>query len=149
MSLDKSGARGLIGWREWIAFPAFGDFLVKAKVDTGARTTAIHATDIKAIEKDGKQLVVFALFPHQDDHDTFVRCTAPLAEKRVITDSGGHEEERFIIITEIGLGEYRWEVEISLTQRDDMGFRMLLGRTAVRNRFIIDPGKSYLEGKSA
>jgi hypothetical protein len=139
----------LIGWREWIGFPDFGTFQVKAKIDTGARTSAIHATNIEAFERDGRQLVRFCLFPHQDDHQTFVECVAPMTEKRVITDSGGHEEERFVITSEILLGETRWTIEMSLTQRDDMGFRMLLGRTAIRGRFLVNPGASYMAGKPA
>lgn len=147
MADTQQSSRGLIGWREWVTFPTLGDFQVKAKVDTGARTSAIHATNIEAVQRDGQDFVKFCLFPEQDNHTTFVECEAPLAERRVITDSGGHEEERFIVTTDIKLGVHVWKIELSLTQRDDMGFRMLLGRTAVRRRFLVDPGRSYLEGQ--
>jgi hypothetical protein len=134
----------LIGWREWIVFPHFGDARVKAKVDTGAKTSAIHATGIEPIERDGQVHVAFVIHPHQDDDSCAIACTAPLVERRSITDSGGHEEERFVVRTEIELGGQRWPIELSLTDRNTMGFRMLLGRSAMRSRFIVRPDKSFL-----
>lgn len=135
-----------VGWREWITFPDFGGIRVKAKVDTGARTSSIHATAIEHVARDGRDWIDFCLFPHQNNHDTFVKCSAPMVERRVITDSGGHAEDRFVVLARIGLGAQTWDIELSLTQRDTMGFRMLLGRTAIRNRFVVLPGKSYLAG---
>ena len=149
MNQNAERISGLVGWREWISFPDFGAFQVKAKIDTGARTSAIHATKIEAFEQDDMQLVRFCLFPDQDDHDRFIECVAPLIEQRVITNSGGSEEMRFIVAADIALGDHRWTIDLSLTQRDDMGFRMLLGRTAVRKRFLVDPGRSYLQGEPA
>jgi hypothetical protein len=141
-----SGQYSLIGWREWIVFPQFGDARVKAKVDTGARTSAIHATNIQPLEREGQAHVAFILYPNQDDDSGAVECEAPLVETRSITDSGGHEEERYVVSTDIELAGRRWPIELSLTDRNMMGFRMLLGRSAMRNRLIVRPDKSFLCG---
>ncbi|MCC2097083.1 MAG: ATP-dependent zinc protease [Hyphomicrobiales bacterium] len=135
-----------IGWREWVTFPAFEMARVKAKVDTGARTSAMHATNIAVEQGPGGEFATFAIFPSQDDHDTFVECRAPVVGRRSVTDSGGHTEERVIVRTIARLGEIEWPIEMSLTQRDTMGFRMLLGRMAIRRRFTVFPGKSFLNG---
>lgn len=146
--VPKNSVR-LVGWREWVGLPSFGDFKVKAKVDTGARTSAIHATDIEYVETIDRILIAFTIFPHQDDDRTSFRCQAPLVETRAVTDSGGHKEDRYIVETSIRIGDMEWPIELSLTNRIEMGFRMLLGRHAVRNRFLVDPGRSYLSGASA
>jgi len=138
---------GIIGWREWVGLPELGEFRIKAKIDTGARTSAIHATGIEILIENGREMARFILFPNQDDDTLSCACQAPVVDKRTITDSGGHEEERLIVSTTIALGEHRWPIELSLTDRDTMGFRMLLGRAAIRKRFLIDPGASYLEGR--
>lgn len=137
----------LIGWREWIVFPDFENARVKAKVDTGARTSAIHAEDITLIEgKDGTR-VDFLVHPNQDDDDNVVECSAKLIDRRTITDSGGHKEERFIVQANIQLGGKTFPIELSLTDRDSMGFRMLLGRTAMKKRFRVQPDRSFLHGR--
>ena len=138
---------GVVGWREWVEFPEFSGARVKAKVDTGARTSAIHAEKIRLVSRDGTDRVAFVLHPNQDDRDLAVPCEAPLVERRVITDSGGHEEERYVISALVQLGEHVWPIELSLTDRDTMGFRMLLGRTALDERFLVQPWKSYLRGQ--
>jgi hypothetical protein len=147
MSTNRIHQYGVVGWREWVFFPDFSNARVKAKVDTGARTSAIHAYEIKLIERGEPPLVSFIIHPNQKDNDTIVQCQAPLVERRVITDSGGHQEERFVVSVQLKLGAHRWPVELSLTDRDSMGFRMLLGRTALKQRFLVQPWRSYLEGK--
>ncbi len=133
----------IIGWREWVAFPELGVDRIKAKIDTGARTSALHAFDIQLYEKQGKSWVRFAIHPYQRNDTDIRTCTCPVVESRVVTNSGGAQEERLVIETFLMLGEQSWPIEVTLTNRDQMGFRMLLGRTAVKGHFLIDPGKSF------
>ena len=137
-----------IGWREWVSLPDLGLPEIKAKIDTGARTSCLHAFSVEPFSKDGKQWVRFGIHPHQDDTETEVYCEAEVIDKRMISDSGGHKEERYVIVTEVELANQRWPIEITLTNRDTMLFRMLLGRTAMANRIIVDPGRSFLFGKA-
>jgi hypothetical protein len=140
--------RSLIGWREWITFPDFSDARVKAKIDTGARTSAIHAANIALTEKDGTAFVQFTIYPNQRDPGHAVTCLAPLINRRSITNSGGKKESRFVVRTVVGLGPHTWPIEVSLTSRASMGFRMLLGRNALRGRFLVAPDRSFLEGRN-
>ena len=139
--------RRIVGWREWIALPALGLDRVKAKFDTGARTSALHAWDQEIVELDGSPWVRFHAHPIQNDDDYVVHCTAPLADRRWVTNSGGTRERRNVIRTPIRIGEEEWVIEITLTNRDEMGFRMLVGRQAMRGRLIVDPMRSYRIGR--
>lgn len=143
MSQQKSRKLKL-GWREWVSLPDLGLTHVKAKVDTGARTSALHAFELRNFEENGKQRVEFKMHPNQRDTNTVVVCYADIKDERVVRDSGGHREKRWVIETPVCLGAECWPIELTLTSRDDMLFRMLLGRTALRGRAIIDPGRSYL-----
>lgn len=136
-----------LGWREWVGLPALGIRQIKAKVDTGARTSALHAFSIQNYSEDGLDKVEFQIHPLQRDNDTIATCTADVLDKRIVTDSGGHKEERFVIATLMSIGSYSWTIEMTLTARDDMLFRMLLGRTAIKGRARVDPSRSYLIGK--
>ena len=142
----KKRQRPVIGWREWVDLPDLGVARIKAKIDTGARTSTLHAWNIEIVEGANGPRVRFDLHPVQRNNKTVVRCEAPLADVREIRNSGGHVERRYIIRTMLQLGAKHWPIDISLTNRDEMGFRMLLGRAAVRRRAIIDPSKSYLAG---
>ena len=132
-----------IGWREWVELPGLGDALVKAKVDTGARTSTLHAFDVTEVERDGEQLVAFAFHPNQDDEETEIRAEAPLVDRRNVTASNGQTELRYVVATDVVVDEDPIPIELTLTRRDDMGFRMLLGRHALRGRFMVDPRRSY------
>lgn len=134
-------ASGLvIGWREWVTLPDLG-VTVKAKVDTGARTSALHVEDI-AFGADGT--VGFVVLPDQHDDAVRVAATAPLLDVREIRSSSGEVQQRYVIKTWAKLHRRRWQIELTLASRDEMGFRMLLGRTAMRGRFLVDPAASYL-----
>ncbi len=133
----------IIGWREWIALPDLGVERIKAKIDTGARTAAIHAFDIEVYKKGGQEWARFAIHPYQKNDSDIKTCTCPVRDIRIITNSGGSREQRVVIETQLAMGNQSWPIEITLTNRDEMGFRMLLGRTAIKGHFLVDPGKSY------
>jgi|TARA_R110002051_G_scaffold213888_2_gene278739 hypothetical protein len=138
----------VLGWREWVGLPDFGGPLIKAKVDTGARTSSIHATHIELIEIDHKKFVKFVLPHYRGDGHGRIQCQAPLLAIRHIRSSNGKQDERYIVASHIAVGRHRLKVELSLANRSLMGFPMLLGRTAIKaGRFLVQPAKSYLAGK--
>lgn len=134
----------LVGWREWVGLPDLGVQMVKAKIDTGARSTALHAWHIRPFDKDGEKWVAFELHPMQRDNNVLIECAAPVLGERHVRSSSGAIQRRYLIKTVLELGVRRWPIELTLTARDQMGFRMLLGRTALRRRVIIDPSRSFL-----
>lgn len=136
-----------LGWREWVGLPQLGIPLIKAKVDTGARTSALHAFEVKPCFENGRERVEFLIHPLQKDRDTVITCISDVIDKRVVTDSGGHKEERFVIQTDLKIGEHTWPIEATLTSRDDMLFRMLVGRTALKGRAVVNPARSFVTGK--
>ena len=135
----------VVGWREWVSLPELGVPNIKVKVDTGARSSAIHAIDIKQFELNGVRRVRFQIAPIQSDDQRLVMVETDLLEERSITDSGGHQQVRPVIVTSVCLGKLHWPIELTLTNRDEMGFRMLLGRQAMRERFLVNPSQSFLQ----
>lgn len=137
----------MVGWREWVALPELGIQAIKAKIDTGARTSALHAFRVDTFQEAGQNKVSFDIHPVQGNDQRVVTCIADLLDQRMITDSGGHRELRYVIKTPVMMGSLQWPIEITLTNRDDMTFRMLLGRTALRPHLIVNPGTSFLQGR--
>lgn len=139
----------VLGWREWLSLPTLSIPHIKAKVDTGARTSALHTFALETYHSDdGTERVRFSVHPFQDDTDTVIECDCAVIGNRSVRDSGGHEQVRPFIRVPVILGPHHWEIEFSLTNRDNMKFRMLLGRTAMENRFLVNPALSYQQSES-
>lgn len=133
----------LAGWREWISLPDLGIDFIKTKIDTGARTSALHAFRARRLRRRRSDYVQFYVHPVQRHRTPEVQCTAPLIDERVVISSNGSPETRYVIETELRIGANQWPIEVTLTDRDEMSFRMLLGRQALQNRLIVDPGTSF------
>jgi hypothetical protein len=140
-----SAPKKKIGWREWARLPDLKIDRIKAKIDSGARTSSIHAFKVTPFTKDGGAYV----HPTQRRRKPEVACVARVIDERRITDSGGKSEERYVIRTTLKLGKSSWPIELTLSNRDSMGFRLLIGRQAIRRRYVVDPGRSFVTGKKA
>jgi hypothetical protein len=136
----------MLGWREWVALPELKLSEIKAKIDTGARSSALHAFAIEPYSKGGQRWVMFAIHPMQHCCDVSIECHAQVKDRRMVMDSGGHKQRRYVIETQMVVGHSVISAEMTLTNRDSMLFRMLLGRTAMDANFTVDPGASYLQG---
>jgi len=136
-----------LGWREWCTLPNLGIPAIKAKVDTGAKTTWLHTFSIEPYTENGIPCVRFKVHPLQKNDNVVLECTAPIKDEREVSDSGGHKEMRYIIETTLLIGDKSRLIEMSLTNRDTMRFRMLLGRRAMKENTVIHPDASYLNGR--
>ena len=136
----------IIGWREWVQLPQLGIAKVKAKIDTGARSSSLHAYDLKYFEREGEPWVRFKVHPRQRSSRDPVVAEAPVLEFRKIRSSNGHVTKRPVILTHVDVLGESWEIELTLANRDAMGFRMLLGREAIRGKLLVDSGASFLSG---
>lgn len=140
----------LLGWREWLSLPDLGIGHIKAKIDTGARTSCLHAFYVEPLRRDGRDRVRFGVHPLQRNSRDVVHCEAEVLDQRQVSDSGGHRELRFVIATRLVLLGFDDLIELTLTNRDSMQFRMLIGRTAMAaGGFHVDPSASYLAGRRA
>lgn len=137
----------IIGWREIVSLPELGIEKIKAKIDTGARSSALHAYDIECYRaKNGKLRTKFIVHPLQKNNKCIIQCHADVIDQRFIKSSSGQKELRTTILTNLKVGEAIWPIELTLTNRDNMGFRLLIGRTALRRRFLVDPQRSFFFG---
>ncbi len=143
----KKKTRKMIGWREWVELPELGIEAIKVKVDSGARTSALHATKIRYLEQHGGETIVSFMVTKSMSPRQTVRVHAPLVEQRVVKSSLGHASLRPVIRTTVKIGQESWPIEITLINRDPMGFRMLLGRQAIRSRFLIHPARSFIQSE--
>lgn len=135
--------RPVIGWREWVELPKLIGLPIKAKIDSGARTSSIHSFGTRRFHDGGAPWVEFLLHPIQRHATPEIAAVAPIKDERWVKSSNGEAEKRIVIETAARLGETEWTIELTLASRDVMGFRMLLGREAIRRRFLIDPGRSF------
>lgn len=135
------------GWREWVSLPGLGVPWVKAKLDTGARSSAIHAFHLSEVQHEGERRVRFAVHPWQrsDDDETWMEL--PVLDRRVVRSSSGHTQRRYVVVMPVSLMQRTVDAEVTLSRRDEMGFRMLLGREVLRQGFLVDPARSYLGGR--
>lgn len=138
-------ARLVLGWREWLGLPTLGLPAIRAKIDSGARSSALHVDSIKVIQREGVERVVFSLDP--DNAGCPVHCEADVIGRRPVTDSGGHTSERIFICTDLLIGDRSMSIEVNLTSRRNMLFPMLLGRTAMAGTCVVDPAASFLLGE--
>ena len=143
MTSDLTAAT-VAGWREWVALPDLDVEWVKAKVDTGARSSALHAYDVTVVERDGVEHAAFEIHPWQRSELDARRVELPVVDRRIVRSSTGHEEERLVVRTTLRIVWLDLDAELTLANRDEMGFRMLVGREAIRGRVLVDPARSYL-----
>lgn len=144
---EGAGERVALGWREWMGLPELDIRRIKAKVDTGARTSCLHTFRTEPYTENGQRRVRFWVHPEQHNLHHVVECDAAVIDERSVTDSGGHKEMRMVIETRVVVGDQSWPIEMTLTNRDSMRFRMLLGRTAMAGRCTVMPEASYLTGE--
>lgn len=133
-----------MGWREWVSLPDWGITRIKAKVDTGARSSAIHAHELELYEDNGHTMASFEVHPRQRSSKGSVNVVAPVVDERTVRNPGGRAELRPVVRTAMSWRNGVWLIELTLTRRDEMGFRLLLGRQSVRGRALVDPGRSYV-----
>ncbi|HEY7468221.1 MAG TPA: RimK/LysX family protein [Acidimicrobiia bacterium] len=142
--MSRRDGKIVIGWREWVQLPDLGVFETKAKVDTGADNSSLHAFNVERFQLDGVDYIRFEVHPKQRSKKPSIQCEAPLATERMVKNPGGRSELRPVIRTRVVVAGVTIDALVNLTSRDEMGFRMLLGRRTVRTKFVVDPGRSYL-----
>ena len=137
----------IVGNAEWCALPELKIPAIRARVDSGAKTSSIHAFNIEHFERDDKAWLRFEVHPLKKDNETVVMCEAELVDRREVKSSNGTTEKRFVVKTPFSINDQTWDIELTLTNRDSMGFRMLLGREAMQDRILIDPATKSIFGK--
>jgi len=144
----SSHSNTLAGWREWVQMPEIGIPWIKAKLDTGAQTSAIHAFNIEPFERNGDEWARFHIHPWQRTNDDDVIVELPVKDHRRVRSSSGHVDERLVVEMPIVLVGQDVHIEVTLTNRDEMGFRMLIGRQALRHGFVVASDRSFIGGRA-
>jgi len=140
--------QNIIGWREWAKLPALGIPAIKCKIDTGALTSCLHAHELETVADGDRTIARFRVQPLRRRPELLIECEAPVVDRRVVRDSGGHEEERLVILTRLELGPIARDIEFTLTSRDNMLFRVLIGRRALASGdLLVDVNSSYCFGR--
>ena len=146
--MNKKNSKKIIGWKEWVSLECLGLPAIKGKIDTGAKTSALHAFNIENFYIEDVEYVKFEIHPLQKNKSLARTCVARVIDQRMVSDSGGKKEKRFVIKSDISIGDAKLRIELTLTNRDSMAFRMLLGREAVKQaKMLVDVSKSFLQGK--
>lgn len=144
MKIKRKKPKLIAGWREWAELPDLGIDQIKVKIDTGAKTSSLHAFQLSTVQHTGREFVKFDIHPLQDNDSVVYTCVSPIVDRRWITSSTGHRQRRIIIETRLKIGEYSSIVQLSLANRDEMGFRMLIGRAALKKEVLVNPAHSFL-----
>ena len=145
--MNKENEKIIIGSEEWCEFPGLGIPAIKARVDSGAKTSSLHAFNINKFKRDGESWVSFEVHPLQNDRRTLIRCETPIIDQRNVKSSSGVSEKRFVISASLKVGGEFWDIELTLSNRDSMGYRMLLGREAMKGKVLVDPSISFCLGE--
>lgn len=146
--VEPSHSNTIVGWREWVSLPGVDVPWIKAKIDTGARTSSLHAFDIVEFRRGRKHFVRFGVHPWQDTDEDAVEVECPIHDRRAVRSSSGHTEVRIVVLLDLVLRGHLVKAEVTLTNRDEMGFRMLIGREALRQGFVVDASKSFIGGRA-
>lgn len=145
---NKKTAKKTLGWKEWFGLDCLSLPAIKGKIDTGAKTSSLHAFNIESFYIEDVEYVQFDIHPLQKTKKLVRTCVARIIERRMVSDSGGKKEKRIVIKSDLRIGERNFRIELTLANRDSMTFRMLLGRDAVKQaKMLVDPSKSFLQGK--
>lgn len=144
--MSETESKTIVGCEEWCGFPDLGIPAIKARVDSGAKTSSIHAFNIHRFRRDGESWVSFEIHPIQNNRSTVIRCEKRVVDKRSIKSSTGVAETRYVVASTLKMGDHLWDIELTLANRDSMGYRMLLGREAMSGRMLVDPSLSFCLG---
>ena len=139
----------IVGWKEWIELPELGVHGIKAKIDTGAATSSVHAYDIKYVRHNGEMYVKYCLHPIQKSKKISIPCLSKLIDERKVRSSSGQMELRPVVRTILKISNFQWEIDLNLTNRDSMGMRMLIGREALETKALVNPAHKFLLGKKS
>lgn len=145
--LDNEHSPVTLGWREWVRLKDLNLPDVRAKVDSGAKTSCLHAFEVTPFDKNGEPWVRFKIHPRKTMPELEKTCEARIHDRRIIKDSGGHRQKRYVIKTPMYIGSWHQDIELTLTARDNMNFVMLLGRQALAGSYMVDSASSFLLGR--
>jgi hypothetical protein len=148
VTVEPTHSNTIAGWREWVSLPQAEVGWIKAKLDTGARSSALHAFDVEEFTEGGVDRVRFGIHPWQDTDADAATVEMPVHDRRIVRSSTGHTQERLVVLMDLVLLGREVRAEVTLTNRDEMGFRMLVGREALRNGFLVDAGRSFVGGRA-